>query len=131
MDIRMEVQIELFLAIAAAAAPALYSKRSRFPLRQRKTSPLKRRFRMSAPLNLEKCMEINIKEANVNDLICIRRLSGIDLNRPLPERLKKITDTLGNPYAYISSAGIKVKINHIGERTVDDALLEHFTGVQA
>ncbi len=58
----------------------------------------------------------------------ISALGKFDLNVPLPERLERITSVMGNPYAYVSSNGLKMKINHTGKRPIDDALFEHFTG---
>ncbi len=64
-------------------------------------------------------------------------LSGCDLDakfggpRGIPGmdggRVEKITGAPGNPYAYISANGLKIKINHTGEKHLDNVLLEHFT----
>jgi hypothetical protein len=71
--------------------------------------------------------ETDIKETTVSKLADIGRVGRIDLNAPLDGRLEKIQGSLGNPYAYVSSSGIKVKINHTGEKPIDEALFEYFT----
>lgn len=58
-------------------------------------------------------------------------LAGMDLYLPLPERLEKIRHCMGDPYAYVNSDGIKVKINYTDSKTIDQVLFEHFTSETA
>jgi hypothetical protein len=54
-------------------------------------------------------------------------LNGISLSRPADERLEIISTSVANPYRYISSRGLPVKLNHRHARTLDEALYEHFS----
>jgi hypothetical protein len=67
----------------------------------------------------------DINETQISPLKNIKELNLIDPNLPINERLTKIKARLGNPYLYISSCGVKVKINHSGIKKIDEAILEH------
>ncbi|MDR1753454.1 MAG: hypothetical protein LBR74_00915 [Eubacterium sp.] len=76
--------------------------------------------------DLESIKKASIKEMDINLLNDISCLRNVDLSLPLSRRLEAIIDCLGSPYMYISSNGIKIKINHIGKQTIDEVLFEHF-----
>jgi hypothetical protein len=70
--------------------------------------------------------KISLRDVDESSLREIGSLPPVDMTLPLPERLEIIAKKMGNPYRYLSSDGLKVKINHANEKTLDDALFEHF-----
>ncbi len=60
----------------------------------------------------------------------IADLDGIDLSRPLAERLELIRQKLGDPRFFISSRGMKVTVKHRGTQSIDDVLLTHFSNAR-
>ncbi len=75
---------------------------------------------------LDSMKQTNIEKTDAGYLKSIGRLREIDLSLPLSERLEIIGGRLGNPYAFISAEGIKVKVSYTGEKTIDEVLFEHF-----
>jgi hypothetical protein len=67
----------------------------------------------------------DINETNIGSLKSIKGLNLSDPNLPINERLKKIKAHLDNPYLYISSGGVKVKINYCGTKNIDEVILQH------
>ncbi len=54
----------------------------------------------------------------------------IDLSLPFEKRAAMLRQRLPDPRRYISSRGIKVTVNHVGQQRIDDVLLAHFVNAR-